>query len=165
MPLPIAHGLLGAGLVAAVHPQPIRRFAAPFVLGAVLAGAADLDFLLVFAFDSKAWHRGFSHSLVLGLFVTLVFVLSLGKKRTRQAVAFGLAFSSHGILDYLTSKEGAGVEVLWPFSSERFVLGWWGLSEVPSKLPALEILKTLLLEFVIFAPLLLLALLLRKRVP
>ncbi|MEO8435532.1 MAG: metal-dependent hydrolase [Pyrinomonadaceae bacterium] len=162
MPLPIAHGLLGASLVAALHPLSTRRFAAPLVLGALLAAAADLDFFLVFAFDAKAWHRGFSHSLVLGLLVTLLFALSLGKKRIREAVAFGLAFSSHGILDYLTSKVGAGIELLWPFSSARFVLGWWGLSEVPSKLPAIEILKTLLLEFVIFAPLLFLALLLRK---
>src|SRR5687767_9810681 len=110
MPLPIAHGLLGASLVAALHPRPTRRFAAPLILGALLAVAADLDFLLVFVFHSKASHRGFSHSIVLGLFVILLFSLSLGKQRTREAIAFGLAFSSHGILDYLTSKEGAGIE-------------------------------------------------------
>ena len=165
MPLPVAHGLLGAGLVAALHPQPTRRFAIPLLLGAVLAVAADLDFLLVFAFGSKTWHRGFSHSVLLGLFVTLLFAFSLGRKRISEAVAFGLAFTSHGFLDYVTTREGAGIEMIWPFSSERFGLGWWGLSEVPSRLPALEIVKSLLIEFVIFAPLLFLALLLRKRSP
>ena len=162
MPLPIAHGLLGATFVAALHAQPTRRFATPLVFGALLAGAADLDFLLVLAFDSKTWHRGFTHSIVFGLFVILLFGLARGKKQIREAVAFGLAFFSHGILDYITTKEGAGIELLWPFSRERFVLGWWGLSEVPSKLPAIEILKSLLIEFAIFAPLLFLALLLRK---
>jgi len=163
MPLPVAHGLLGASLVAALHPQPTRRFAIPLVLGAVLAGAADLDFFLVFGLGSKTWHRGFSHSVLLGLFVTLLFAFSLGRKRIKEAIAFGLAFTSHGILDYVTTREGAGIEMIWPFSSERFVLGWWGLSEVPSKLPAIEILKNLLIEFLIFAPVLFVVLWLRKR--
>src|SRR5918992_1198426 len=112
MPLPVAHGLLGASLVAAIYPQPTKRYFIPL---------------------SKAWHRGFSHSIILALIVCLIFLFLLGKRHIREAIAYSLAFASHGILDYVTTKEGGGVELLWPFSSERLVLGWAGLSELPSR--------------------------------
>jgi membrane-bound metal-dependent hydrolase YbcI (DUF457 family) len=89
-------------------------------------------------------------------------VLLLGKRYVRGALAYGLAFASHAILDYLTTKEGGGVELLWPFSSERLVFGWAGLSELPSRMPLIEIIKSLILEFTLFAPLLLLVMGMRK---
>lgn len=164
MPLPVAHGLLGASLVAAIHPQPTKRYFIPLLFGAFLANAADFDFALVFIQDSKTWHRGFSHSISLALIIGLFFVLFLGKHRIREAIAYGLAFASHGVLDYITTKEGGGVELFWPFSSERLVFGWVGLSELPSRLPAIEIIKALVVEFVLFAPLLMLIIILKKYV-
>jgi membrane-bound metal-dependent hydrolase YbcI (DUF457 family) len=164
MPLPVAHGLLGASVIAAAHPQPTKRYFMPLLAGAFLANVADLDFILVFTFHSKSWHRGFSHSILFGSIVCLILVLCLGTRHLREAVAYGLAFTSHGILDYLTTSEGGGVELLWPFSSERFVLGWVGLSEVPSKLTAVEVFKALGLELMVFAPLLMLVLGFRKYV-
>ena len=162
MPLPLSHGLLGASLVAATHPYPARHRFLPLLLGAFLANAADFDFLLVFAFGSKAWHRGFSHSLVFASIICLSFALLLGRNHIREAISYGLAFASHSILDYTTTKAGGGVELLWPFSSERSGLGWVGLSELPSKLSVLEIIKSLVVEFMIFAPLLVLIMGLRK---
>lgn len=162
MPLPVAHGLLGASIVAALHPQPAKRHFIPLLVGALLANAADLDFFLVFTFHSRAWHRGFSHSIMLALVVCLIFVLSLGRQHIREAIAYGLAFASHGLLDYVTTKEGGGVELLWPFSSDRLVFGWLGLSELPSRLPAMEIVKSLVMEFALFTPLLILVMGLRK---
>lgn len=164
MPLPVAHGLLGASLVAAIHPQPAKRYFIPLLAGACLANAADFDFALVFMLHSKTWHRGFSHSITLALIVGLIFVLLFGKRYIREAMAYGLAFASHGILDYVTTKEGVGVELLWPFSSERLAFGWVGLSELPSRLPAIEIIKSLWVEFVLFAPLLIIIMGLRKYV-
>jgi membrane-bound metal-dependent hydrolase YbcI (DUF457 family) len=162
MPLPVAHGLLGASIVAAVHPQPTKHYCMPFLAGAFLANAADLDFFLVFIYHSKAWHRGFSHSITLAIIVCLMLVLYLGMQHFREAIAYGLAFVSHGILDYVTTKNGGGVELLWPFSSERLVFGLIGLSELPSSLSAMQILKALLVESAIFAPLLILMIGLRK---
>lgn len=162
MPLPLAHGLLGASVVAALGRAPAERRLAPLVAGALLANAADLDFALAFAFHSRAWHRGFSHSLAFSLALCLAFVLTLGARRVREAFAYGLAYASHGILDYLTTKEGGGVELLWPVSSERLVFGLVGLSELPSRMPAVEVVKSLILEFALFAPLLALVLWLRK---
>ena len=162
MPLPVAHGLLGASIVAASHPQQANRYFMPLFAGAFLANVADLDFFLVFTLHSRDWHRGFSHSIMLALVVCLIAVLSLGRRHIREAIAYGLAFASHGILDYVTTKEGGGVELLWPFSAERFVFGWVGLSEWPSRLPALEIVKSLIVEFTLFTPVLMLVIGLRK---
>jgi inner membrane protein len=163
MPTPVAHSLVGAGLVAAVLPRAGRaRYWLPLAAGAVLANAADLDFLLVAAFRSRAWHRGFTHSLVFALAVFLCFLLALGRARAREAAAFGLAYASHVLLDFATTRESRGLELLWPFSVERLGLRWWGLSETPSRLPAAEILKSLSLEFVLFAPPLLFLILLRR---
>jgi membrane-bound metal-dependent hydrolase YbcI (DUF457 family) len=164
MPLPVAHGLLGASIVAAAHPQPTKRYVMPLLVGAFLANAADLDFFLVVTLHSKGWHRGFSHSIMLALFVCLILNLSLGRRHIREAIAFGFAFASHGVLDYVTTKEGGGIELLWPFCSDRFVFGWVGLSELPSRLPAIEIVKSLAVEFALFTPLLVVMIGLRKYV-
>src|SRR3712207_807273 len=133
MPMPISHGLIGASLVAALLPRRPRYWLL-LAAGAVLANAADLDFILVFLFRSRAWHRGFTHSLVFALAVFLCFLLALGRARAREAAAFGLAYASHALLDFATTVETRGVELLWPFSSDRFGLRWWGLSETPSRL-------------------------------
>jgi membrane-bound metal-dependent hydrolase YbcI (DUF457 family) len=85
-----------------------------------------------------------------------------GRLRMRKAIAYGFAFMSHGLLDYVTTKEGGGVKLLWPFSNERLGLRLWGLSEIPSKLPPVEIIEAVLLEFIIFTPLLLAVLLMRR---
>jgi inner membrane protein len=165
MPLPIAHALLGASVAATIHTRANSlRYRLAIIAGAILANAPDLDFFLVFTLHSKAWHRGFTHSLVFAGLVCLLFVITLGTRSLRDALAYGLAFASHGILDFLTTKLGGGVELLWPFSTERLLLGWAGLSELPSRLPPLSILKWLAVEFAIFAPLLLAVLFWRRRV-
>lgn len=161
MPLPISHSLVGASLVAALLPRR-PRYRLALAAGAVLANAADLDFILVFLFRSRAWHRGFTHSLVFALAVFLCLLLVLGRRRAREAAAFGLAYASHALLDFATTEAGGGLELFWPFSSDRLGLRWWGLSELPSRLPLAEILKSISLEFVLFAPPLLLLILLRR---
>jgi membrane-bound metal-dependent hydrolase YbcI (DUF457 family) len=136
----------------------------PLIVGGLLANAADFDFFLAFIFHSKSWHRGFSHSIMLALVFVLALVFCFGRRNIRTAFAYGLAFTSHGILDYLTTKEGSGVELLWPFDSRRLGFGWVGLSELPSRLPAMQIVKWLLVEFAVFTPLLILMIGLRKYV-
>ena len=164
MPLPIAHGLVGASLVAAVLPRTSpRRLALALAAGALLAIAADLDFGLVFALHSRAWHRGFTHSLAFALFVGVALFVTLGRRRAAKAAAYALAYASHAVLDFATTKFGGGVELLWPFSADRLALGWRGLSELPSRLPPAEILRALCLELALFAPPLVVLLLLRRR--
>jgi membrane-bound metal-dependent hydrolase YbcI (DUF457 family) len=164
MPLPIAHGLLGASIIAAINPQPPKRHVIPLLAGAFLANCADADFLLVWLGHSKSWHRAFTHSLAFALLFCLVSIIIFGASRLREPLSYGVAFSSHGVLDYLTTKVGGGVELLWPFTTERFGLGLIGLSELPSRLSTVETMKALIMEFMIFAPWLGLVLLVRHAI-
>lgn len=152
MPLPIAHGFLGASIVAAIHPNPTRNRALPLFIGAFLALTADFDFGFSVFLGLHGWHRGFTHSLSFGLVFTLALMIFFGRKHLREAVAYGLAYTSHCILDFATTQKGGGVELLFPFTNDRFGLRWFGLSEIPSRLSFIEILGTIGLEFLIFAP-------------
>ncbi|MCA1616603.1 MAG: metal-dependent hydrolase [Acidobacteria bacterium] len=163
MPLPVAHGLVGAAVVAALHPRPGRLRRLPLVAGALLANCADLDFALVFLLHSKDWHRSFTHSLFFALALTAAAAAVAGRSRLREVVAYGAAFASHCLLDYATTKAGGGLELLWPLSDARLGLRLWGLSEMPSRMPPGGVLKSLLLEAALFAPLLFAALYARKR--
>ena len=163
MPLPIAHGLMGASIVAALHPELIsRRYAYPLLAGVVLANAPDFDFALVLALHSKAWHRAFTHSIFFAIAVGAFAMAVLGWARVREALAYTLALLSHGLLDYATTKEGGGVDLLWPFSAERMRLGWIGVSELPSRMSAPALLKALLVELISFGLLFAAVLLVRR---
>lgn len=162
MPLPFAHGLVGASVVAALHPRPSRWRCAPLVLGAALANCADLDFALVFLAHDRSYHRGLTHSLAFALAACLAMLAAFGLARAWEALAYGLAYASHALLDYTTTKFGGGVELLWPFSADRLGLGVAGLSELPSQMPSVGILKAALLEILLFAPVLACVLLVRR---
>jgi membrane-bound metal-dependent hydrolase YbcI (DUF457 family) len=162
--MPIAHGLLGASLVAAVLPRANpRRYALSLAAGAFLANTADLDFGLVFALHTRGWHRAFTHSFGFALLVWLILFFLLGRRHARKSAAYGLAYASHAVLDFATTKFGGGVELFWPFTSERFALGWLGLSEIPSRVSPVGIVKYLVVELLIFAPPFLALLLWRRR--
>jgi membrane-bound metal-dependent hydrolase YbcI (DUF457 family) len=163
MPLPVAHGLVGAAVATAFHPQPFRRKGLPLIVGALAANCADLDFGLVLLTHDRSLHRGFTHSLIFSLLLTLTALAVCGGAHLRRVLIYGAAYTSHGLLDYATTKLGGGVKILWPLSDERYGLRVWGMSELPSLLPPAAILKWLAVEFAVFAPPLLLLLLLRAR--
>ena len=164
MPLPIAHGLFGASIVAAIYPAPTaKRYCLPLLIGAFLANCPDLDFFIVWLLNSRAWHRAFTHSLLFSFIFGTVLLLLLGKSRIKEVIAYGLAFMSHGILDYVTTKEGGGIELLWFVSRERLKLGLVGISELPSRLSILEIIMAVAKEIVVFTPLFFIVLMMRRR--
>ena len=164
MPLPIAHALVGASVVAAMeHEWASRRIYLRMLTGGLLANAADLDFLLVYLLGSKTWHRAFTHSFVFALLIFVLLALGLGWRRVKTAVAYGIAFGSHAVLDVVTTKQGTVIELFWPFSDNRMMLGWWGLSEWPSRMTAWQIIQALALEFALFTPVFLAVLFLRRR--
>lgn len=149
--MPIAHGFLGASIVAAVYPKAFKaRYYLPILTGAFLANLADFDFLLVFATDDKNWHRGFTHSIIFSFAVGLLFYVYFGRNEWRKAMAFSLAFASHFVLDFITTKIGGGLELFFPFTNEKYGLRWLGLSEYPSKMLLSEMFLALMIEFVIF---------------
>jgi membrane-bound metal-dependent hydrolase YbcI (DUF457 family) len=119
MPLPIAHGIIGASIVATMLPgaSPVRNWR-PLLLGAAIAGCADLDYFL-----STSLHRGMTHSLLFAAFLSLVCLAIWGRANPGWAIGFAGAAFSHGLLDFLTTKTMPGVELLWPLSRRRFGLG------------------------------------------
>jgi membrane-bound metal-dependent hydrolase YbcI (DUF457 family) len=158
MPLPVAHGLLGAAVVAVTHERAAVRRGWPLLVGAALALTPDVDFLL------RA-HRTYTHSLAFALVVGGALRLTLGRGRARAATAYGLAFLSHSLLDFATTEQGKGVMLLWPFSHAWLKLGVLGFSEAPSGFPLTRVLERGLLEAAVFVPVLLGALFLRRRTP
>jgi membrane-bound metal-dependent hydrolase YbcI (DUF457 family) len=163
VPLPLAHSLVGAGLVAALHPRPFERKSLPLFVGAALANCPDLDFAISIATHRRGWHRGFTHSIAFAFAFALCLLAALGWRRRRTAIAYGSAFASHGLLDFATTKVGGGVELLWPFTRERYGLRVWSLSELPSLAPSLGVMRYLLIEGAIFLPLFLIIYMLRRR--
>lgn len=164
MSLPIAHGLIGASIVAACQPKQLRgQDWSAILLGAILAVLPDFDYLLILIFGlSTSWHRGFSHSIGFGAALGILSYASVNRSQFKKAIILGIAAISHGLLDALVSISG-GVELLWPFTSYRFA---FGLLEYPdfsdlrfhrqeSQIIVsglLEFLKISVYEFLVFAP-------------
>lgn len=165
MPLPIAHGFFGASAAAAgLFPKKYyRNRFIPVAVCAVLSVLPDLDFLFVFATGNEKWHRGFTHSIAFALLVGLIIHLYLGRRRWREALAYSFAYASHFILDFLTTKVGGGLELFFPFSAQRFKLGWFGFSEFTSKLTFSGLIEAAIIEFCIFAPLFLIVAFLTRK--
>jgi len=133
------------------------------LLGAALAIIPDFDFLLIWVFhlDSE-WHRSFTHSIPMGFIVAALAMGLLGIARIREALTYAAAFMSHGILDFLTTKQGGGVELFWPFTHERLKLGMISFSELTHGITLLEGLRVSLIELSLCVPLLLALLLVRE---
>jgi membrane-bound metal-dependent hydrolase YbcI (DUF457 family) len=165
MPLPIAHGLLGASIVAATLPAttPARNWK-PLLLGAALASSPDLDYFL-----ATNWHRGFTHSILVASLISVAFVAAWWASNLRLALACAGAVFSHGLLDFATTKAMPGVELLWPLSTRRFGLGlidYYTLTGVDptffmvKDIPR-DLLKAGMVELIIFVPLFLFVLLVK----
>jgi membrane-bound metal-dependent hydrolase YbcI (DUF457 family) len=156
MPLPVGHGLVGATVVALVHEPAALRRRWPLLIGALLALVPDVDFLL-------RSHRTYTHSLAFALLVTAVFLAFAGRAHARAALAYGLAFMSHGVLDFATTYHGRGVQLLWPVSREWYKLGLLSFSEFHGSFPRLVVIERSLVEVLVFSPLLLLVVFVRLR--
>jgi membrane-bound metal-dependent hydrolase YbcI (DUF457 family) len=163
MPLLIAHGFLGASVVAAVHPKADLDRWKPLLFGFVLANAPDLDLIFSRGFGIAGTHRSWSHSLIFAFGIGCLFLLISGLERWRAALGYGLAYLSHGLLDFSNTKMGSGVKLLLPFSDDYYKLNLISFSEFPFGFAPFDVAKWLLIEAVIFIPLLMIILLLKRR--
>jgi membrane-bound metal-dependent hydrolase YbcI (DUF457 family) len=162
MPLPIAHGLIGASIVAVTLPDasPVRNWK-PLLLGAAISTSPDLDFFL-----ANDWHRGFTHSLIFAAIVSLVCFVVAGLTNIRLAIGCAGAIFSHGLLDFATTRTMPGVELLWPFSTRRFGLGLVDYYQLTGIDPVYflyhgilrDLLKMVMIELILFVPIFLLVL-------
>jgi membrane-bound metal-dependent hydrolase YbcI (DUF457 family) len=140
MPLPLAHALIGASIAGALigHDTPAQR--TKLLAAAAVSVMPDLDFIPVwFMGYERDIHRGFTHSIGFGGAVAMVIFLALGRERWREAAAYSLALLSHGILDALSTVDGRGIALLWPFAEARWKLAMVELPTIALDGTAIEI--------------------------
>lgn len=168
MPSPVAHGLMGAAVIAALHRKEDGWFNwRGYWLGFALAVTPDLDVLLSWLpfapFAGRGWHHDFSHSLGFAVLCgwLVAVLLHRSQEHTRQMFVYAGAMATHPLLDFLfTSSEG--VELLWPFRHERLRLGLespirydWDHHSLLGRL--IDLTQIALLELALFGSLFLLA--------
>jgi membrane-bound metal-dependent hydrolase YbcI (DUF457 family) len=171
MSFPIAHGLLGATVVAACTPDlSLKKDWRSLLVGAVVACLPDLDyFVLIKLFHlPQSWHRGPTHSLAFALAVGALAAL-LVRRGTylRRALTFWAAAASHGILDLFNRYDP--VELLWPITKARYAFGvrpYYNYPQMraePAPLELVSLAKVCLLEAAVFGTLFMLVLFVRTR--
>ncbi|MGH9768378.1 MAG: metal-dependent hydrolase, partial [Blastocatellia bacterium] len=124
MPLPIAHALMGASVVAAFRSRgSLKRDWKFLLLGAFLGVLPDFDYALSWArVGGRGWHHDFTHSILFAFIVGLVAAAVVNHFSFRDVTAYFLAMLSHTIMDF-PFTESRGVELFWPFSGKLFKLG------------------------------------------
>jgi membrane-bound metal-dependent hydrolase YbcI (DUF457 family) len=121
MPLPVAHSLVGATLAEALLPAQTSHRDWKIAFIGCLSLLPDFDFVLFWGLGfERHWHRGFTHSIVFALSLGFVLLALFGWRHLKEVAVCTLALMSHGLLDTLTTINGQGVELLWPFSQARF---------------------------------------------
>jgi membrane-bound metal-dependent hydrolase YbcI (DUF457 family) len=120
MPLPVAHGLLGASVAVAMHPAFESRYWRTLWVSALLAICPDFDYALNWLrISGGGWHHGFTHSLLFALSVGLLTALVLREFKIRSVILFCSATVSHTLIDYLMT-ESRGVALWWPLTNRRY---------------------------------------------
>lgn len=154
MSLPVSHSLVGASIMALLLPQgAIKQNWSILLFGALLANTPDFDFFFVWVLNAGVdWHRGFTHSVFFALIVTCLILSIAGRERVKFVVACGAAVLSHTMLDFLTTKRGGGVELLFPFSGERLKFGVFSFSEFEKGFYTPEIIEAISIELALFIP-------------
>ena len=112
----LSQAVLGASVGGAVLSRPLGRWA--LLGGALLGTLPDLDVLIDYgdAVANFTEHRGFSHSLLVLLPVSLVLALCLSRWQTqiplrRWWLFTGLCLITHPLLDAFTTY---GTQLFWP---------------------------------------------------
>lgn len=166
MPFPVGHALIGASVAAALDKRSEALWKVLF-LGALLGICPDFDYLLnVLRVGRGGWHHGFTHSIVFALFGGALTALVFGWRSVHGFIVFSAAIASHTLLDYFMT-ESRGVSLWWPFTDRRYKFRGpnpidyrWDDSSFWTT--AADFLQISFIEVIVFGPILLLVLLLRR---
>ena len=164
MPFPVAHALIGASAAAALDRRSAWRF---LLLSALLGVCPDFDYLLnLLRVGRGGWHHGFTHSIIFALIVGALTALICGWRSVSGFFALSAATVSHTLLDYFMT-ESRGVALWWPFTDRRYKFRGpnpidYTWSNDTFMDAAIDILRISLVEVMLFAPVLLFVLLMRK---
>jgi membrane-bound metal-dependent hydrolase YbcI (DUF457 family) len=130
MASPIAHSFAGFWTFLAfrgrlkVRLAQWREYLPELLLLVVVANFADFDFLAGFLVgDPNRLHRGFTHSLLAAVLISLIFscVWRIASGFWRSALVYFTAYGSHLVIDLFTgtrlgwNNSGFPVPLLWPW--------------------------------------------------
>jgi membrane-bound metal-dependent hydrolase YbcI (DUF457 family) len=167
VPLPVAHGLIGASVVAALRPASEPGRWKWLAFGALLGIAPDFDYALNWLRIGRGgWHHGFTHSIPFALVVGLVTLIVLRQWKVRSFLIISGAYVSHTLLDFILT-ESRGVSLWWPFTDRRYKLRFpnpieYAWSDDSWAQAAFDLLKISLVELLMFGPVLLVVILVRQ---
>ncbi|HEX7126188.1 MAG TPA: metal-dependent hydrolase [Thermodesulfobacteriota bacterium] len=186
MPSPLGHAL--AGLALAVALAPGARVASAAVLAVAASLSPDLDFVpgLLVGDPGRYHHHGASHSvgaaaaaaLLGGALAASPYGRATGLASVgagRAALLCGLAVLAHVVLDALAvdTSRPYGVALLWPFDGAYLISPWTPFADIQREesdasaffrtLASSHNLRAVVVEAALIGPLVLLAVLARRR--
>ena len=167
MPFPVAHSLIGATVAAAAFDNRSEPRWWVLCLCGLLGVCPDFDYALNWLQIGRGgWHHGFTHSIVFALFLGAIIALVSGWRSVRGFIVYSAAIASHTVLDFLLT-ESRGVALWWPFTDRRYKLRGpnpidYTWSDSSFWETAVDMARISLIELVIFTPLLLLVVLLKR---
>jgi inner membrane protein len=150
----IAVGLAAGRLYRSDRPLP---WMVAFSVLSLLPDADVVAFVLRIPYEAPFGHRGASHSIA---FAALCGLVALAVSRSGRLAWFvGLVVLSHPVLDMLTDG-GLGCALLFPVSTQRLFWPWRPIPVAPIGAGMLSArgLWVVVVEVVVFAPLLIVAL-------
>jgi inner membrane protein len=150
----IAVGLAAGRLYRPERPLP---WMVAFSMLSLLPDADVIAFVLRIPYEAPFGHRGASHSIG---FAMLCGIVAFGVTRNGRLSRFvGLVVLSHPVLDMLTDG-GLGCALLFPFSTDRLFWPWQPIPVAPigAGMVSARGLWVVVVEVVLFAPLLVVAL-------
>ena len=141
MPSVISHAAAAAAISFSLAPENTPgRFWPVAIVAAVLPDADSVSFYFQIPYSSVLGHRGFFHSPLLGLLVSLGLMLlffhdsvPFSPRWWIYLLLLWLVWTSHGLLDALTNG-GRGVAFLFPFTSKRFFFRWTPIPVAPIRI-------------------------------
>lgn len=125
MATPLGHAMAGVLVgTLATWQRPLWGYGKDLALFAVLAMAADLDFVPgLLMGNPSAYHQGLSHSVGMAGLAGVVMGLWGARygQAWRWALVGGLVYLSHPLVDYITmdTRPPLGVQLWWPMSGEH----------------------------------------------
>jgi inner membrane protein len=135
MPTVMTHALVGLGLGKLFTGRKMPPLFWGLAVGLTVMPDFDVAaFEFGIPYSSPFGHRGFTHSLLFALAISLPVALLTAKQfRMRWPDLWGFFFvvtASHGILDAFTNG-GEGIAFFWPFDNRRFFFPWQPIEVSP----------------------------------
>ena len=182
MPLPIAHSIVGYSFAAATGIRFRRDTMTAILFSIVVANLPDTDFLPGFLRNEPSlYHRTVAHTLPAALLCGLIIgaVLTRFGKRFWEITLLGtVVFASHLVADMINlTGNNIGIQILWPFSDSWYSIktpfgryaDWFNYDRGVDSSNFIEsffswgFIRAVTMQSLVFAPLLVPALWLRRR--